>query len=115
MYSFLDFFAVPDWFGRPEPYGYNLERIIFILICILLCIFIPKKLKKDISKLKVEKDRIAQENAVLKSRLIKTQSDKENLKTGLRDIVNVAMDNIKSDDAKRNIKDKRDDLMKKYK
>ena len=74
-----------------------------------------KKLKKDIAKLKAEKDRIAQENAVLKSRLIITQSDKENLKTGLRDIVNVAMDNIKSDDAKRNIKDKRDDLMKKYK
>ena len=49
MLGFLDFFAVPDWFGRPEPYGYNLERIIFILICILLCIFIPIKLKKDIS------------------------------------------------------------------
>lgn len=45
MNSFLDFFAVDDWFGRPEPYGFNAERIILATICVFLCIFVPIKLK----------------------------------------------------------------------
>ena len=45
MQNFLDFFAVPDWFNRPEPYGFNTERIIFVILCVLACIFIPLKLK----------------------------------------------------------------------
>ena len=52
MLSFLDFFAVSDWFGRPEPYGYNLERISFALVCALLCVFIPVRLKKDVKAAK---------------------------------------------------------------
>ena len=50
--EFLDFFAVSDWLGRPEPYGYNLEKIIFVVICLFLCVFIPLKLKKDIKAAK---------------------------------------------------------------
>lgn len=45
MYKFLNFFAVSDWFGRPEPYGFNLERIILLSICILACIIVPIMLK----------------------------------------------------------------------
>ena len=45
MHSFLDFFGVPDWFNRPEPYGFNLERIIFLLIAITACVIIPIRLK----------------------------------------------------------------------
>ena len=46
MNEFLNFFAMEDWFGRPEPYGFNIERIIFIIISIFLCCYIPIKLKK---------------------------------------------------------------------
>lgn len=52
MQNFLDFFGVPDWFGRPEPYGFSIERIILVSICIFLCIFLPIKLK---NKLKATK------------------------------------------------------------
>jgi len=45
MHEFLDFFAVEDWFGRPGPYGFNTERIIFVIISVFLCCFIPIKLK----------------------------------------------------------------------
>ena len=45
MQNFLDFFAVPDWFNRPEPYGFNTERIICILLCAIACVFIPMSLK----------------------------------------------------------------------
>ena len=45
MHNFLDFFAVPDWFSRPEPYGFNLERIIGVLICLSLSVLIPIRLK----------------------------------------------------------------------
>ena len=41
MHEFLNFFAMPDWFGRPEPYGFNLERIIFVVMCILACCIVP--------------------------------------------------------------------------
>lgn len=47
MHDFLRFFAVNDWFGRPEPYGFNLERICFVLICVFLCVFLPIKLKNN--------------------------------------------------------------------
>lgn len=48
MQNFLDFFGMPDWFGRPEPYGFNAERIILLAICIFLCIFLPIKLKNNL-------------------------------------------------------------------
>ena len=47
MKNFLDFFAVPDWFNRPEPYGFNLERIIFVLVCVSACVLVPIILKKN--------------------------------------------------------------------
>ena len=45
MNDFLRFFAVEDWFNRPGPYGFNLERILLVLLCIFLLVFIPIKLK----------------------------------------------------------------------
>jgi uncharacterized membrane protein len=45
MNKFLQFFAVEDWFNRPGPYGFNLERIILLFICVFLIVFIPIKLK----------------------------------------------------------------------
>ena len=52
MNDFLDFFSDKDWFNRPEPYGFNLERIIFILICIFVSVFLIIKLKKDVNATK---------------------------------------------------------------
>ena len=46
MKTFLDFFAVPDWFGRPEPYGASIERGVMVSICLFACIFLPILLKK---------------------------------------------------------------------
>ena len=45
MNNFLRFFAVEDWFNRPGPYGFNLERILLVLLCAFLLVFIPMKLK----------------------------------------------------------------------
>ena len=50
--KFLNFFGVPDWFGRPEPYGFNLERIIFALIFVSLCVFIPLMIKRNVKAAK---------------------------------------------------------------
>ena len=47
MHDFLAFFAVPDWFSRPEPYGFNLERIIGVLICLSILVLIPIRLRGD--------------------------------------------------------------------
>lgn len=52
MHDFLDFFGVSDWFGRPEPYGFNLERIIMVSICLFACVFVPIKLKNKIKATK---------------------------------------------------------------
>ena len=52
MNDFLDFFSNKDWFNRPEPFGFNLERIIFLLICFLISIFLVIKLKKDVKAAK---------------------------------------------------------------
>lgn len=45
MNKFLNFFAVEDWFNRPGPYGFNLERILLVALCAFLLVFIPVKLK----------------------------------------------------------------------
>lgn len=45
MREFLSFFSNQDWFGRSGPFGYNTEKIIFIIITMLLCVFIPMRLK----------------------------------------------------------------------
>ena len=52
MNDFLDFFSNKDWFNRPEPFGFNLERIIFLLICFLISIFLVIKLKNDVKATK---------------------------------------------------------------
>ena len=41
MYRFLDFFGVEDWFGRSEPFGFNIERIVLLSLCILACCIVP--------------------------------------------------------------------------
>lgn len=45
MNTFLDFFAVSDWFERPGPYGYGVERIVLVLVCVFACICLPIYLK----------------------------------------------------------------------
>ena len=52
MDEFLDFFSDKDWLNRPEVYGYNLERIIFVLICTFFGGFLIIKLKKDVNATK---------------------------------------------------------------
>ena len=47
MNNFLDFFGTEDWFGRSGPYGFNIERILLVSICIFLCVFLPIKLKNN--------------------------------------------------------------------
>ena len=45
MNVFLNFFTVEDWFNRPGPYGFNLERILFVLLCALLSVFVLIQVK----------------------------------------------------------------------
>ena len=47
MNNFLDFFAVKDWLGRPEPYAFNIEKIILALIFAVVCCIVPIVLKKN--------------------------------------------------------------------
>ncbi len=53
MKSFLDFFVVADWFGRPGPYTFSLERIVLVALCVVACILIPILIKKNIAKARV--------------------------------------------------------------
>ena len=52
MNEFLDFFSDKDWFNRPGPFGFNLERIIFLSICIFIAVYLIIKLKKDVKAAK---------------------------------------------------------------
>ena len=52
MNEFLDFFSDKDWFNRPGPFGFNLERIIFLSICIFIAVYLIIKLKKDVKATK---------------------------------------------------------------
>ena len=51
----MNFFENPDWFGRPGPFAYNLEYIIFIVLAIAFAVIFPillrKKDKKTIKKI----------------------------------------------------------------
>jgi len=46
----MGFFQNNDWLGRPGPYFYNLEHIIFIIVALALCIVIPLLLRKKSEK-----------------------------------------------------------------
>ena len=52
MNEFLDFFSDKDWFNRPGPFGFTLERIIFLSICIFIAVYLIIKLKKDVKATK---------------------------------------------------------------
>ena len=47
MNDFLRFFAVEDWLNRPGPFEFNLERIIFILLCVFIIVILSNKLKNN--------------------------------------------------------------------
>ena len=45
MKKFLDFFAIVDWFGRQDPYNFNIEKIILTIIFAIACCVVPILLK----------------------------------------------------------------------
>lgn len=42
----MDFFSSPDWFGRPGPFAYNTEYIVFIILSIIFSFILPILLRK---------------------------------------------------------------------
>lgn len=42
----MDFFTNPDWFGRPGPFAYNTDYIIFIILSIAFAFIFPVILRK---------------------------------------------------------------------
>ena len=46
----MNFFTNPDWFGRPGPFAYNLEYIIFIALSLIMAVVIPILLRKKSTK-----------------------------------------------------------------
>ena len=41
-----EFFESNDWFGRPGPFAYNTEYIIFIVLSIVFAFVLPILLRK---------------------------------------------------------------------
>ena len=46
----MNFFSSPDWFGRPGPFAYNAEYIIFIFISVIFSFVLPILLRKSNKK-----------------------------------------------------------------
>ena len=46
----MNFFTNPDWFGRPGPFAYNLEYIVFIVLAIVFAFVLPILLRKKDKK-----------------------------------------------------------------
>ena len=46
----MNFFENPDWFGRPGPFAYNLEYIIFIVLAVAFAFIAPILLRKKDKK-----------------------------------------------------------------
>ena len=41
-----EFFESNDWFGRPGPFAYNTEYIIFIVLSLVFAVVLPILLRK---------------------------------------------------------------------
>ena len=46
----MNFFENPDWLGRPGPFAYNLEYIVFMVLAIVFTFILPILLKKKDTK-----------------------------------------------------------------